>query len=85
LANPDSKPEQAEFNKRRGVVTHNLASQVFYDDEKIYNLATGLTIHAEPYTDSVDLGSADESKAAKSLSKQAKAIRKSLPATIGDL
>jgi hypothetical protein len=59
-------------------VTHNLASQVFYDDEQIYNLATGLTIRAEPYTDRVDLRSADESPAAKSLSKQAKAIRKEL-------
>ena len=66
-------------------VTHNLASQVFYDGEQIYNLATGLTIRAEPYTDRVDLRSADESTAAKSLSKQAKAIRKSLPAKIEDL
>jgi ParB family chromosome partitioning protein len=66
-------------------VTHNLASQVFYDDEQIYNLATGLTIRAAPYTDRVDLRSADESPAAKSLCKQAKAIRKSLPAKIVDL
>jgi ParB family chromosome partitioning protein len=66
-------------------VTDNLASQVFYDDEQIYNLATGLTIRAESYTDRVDLRSADESPAAKSLSKHAKAIRKSLPAKIEDL
>ena len=66
-------------------MTHNLASQVFYDGEQIYNLGTGLTIRAEPYTDRVDLRSADESPAAKSLSKQGKAIRKSLPAKIEDL
>jgi hypothetical protein len=66
-------------------VTHNLASQVFYDGEQIYHLATGLTICAEPYNDRVDLRSADESIAAKSLSKQTKAIRKSLPAKIEDL
>ena len=66
-------------------VTHNLASQVFYDDDQMYRLPTGLTIRAESYTDRVDLRSADESPAAKSLSKQAKAIRKSLPAKIEDL
>jgi ParB family chromosome partitioning protein len=64
-------------------VTHNLASQVFY--EQLYSLPTGLTIRTEAYTDRVDLRSAEESPAAKSLSKQAKAIRKSLPAKIDDL
>jgi ParB family chromosome partitioning protein len=64
-------------------VTHNLASQVFY--EQLYSLPTGLTIRTEAYTDRVDLRSVEESPAAKSLSKQAKAIRKSLPAKIDDL
>jgi len=59
-------------------VTHNLAAQVFYDE--LYSLPTGLTIRTEAYTDRVDLRSAEESPAAKSLAKLTKAIRKSLPA-----
>jgi ParB family transcriptional regulator, chromosome partitioning protein len=64
-------------------VTHNLASQVFY--EQLHSLPTGLTIRTEAYTDRVDLRSAEESPAAKSLAKQTKAIRKGLPAKIDDL
>ena len=43
-------------------LTHNLASQIFYDE--IYSLPTGLAIRAEAYTDRVDLRSAGESPAA---------------------
>ena len=64
-------------------VTHNLAVQVFYDE--LYSLPTGLTIRTEAYTDRVDLRSAEESAATKSLAKLTKAIRKSLPAKVDDL
>jgi ParB family transcriptional regulator, chromosome partitioning protein len=64
-------------------VTHNLASQVFY--EQFYSLPTALTGRSEAYTDRIDLRSAAESSAAKALAKQTEALRKHLPAKIDDL
>jgi ParB family transcriptional regulator, chromosome partitioning protein len=64
-------------------VTHNLASQVFY--EQFYSLPTALTVRSEAYTDRIDLRSAAESSATKALAKQTEALRKHLPAKIDDL
>jgi aryl-alcohol dehydrogenase-like predicted oxidoreductase len=64
----NSRPERirqvAEESLKR---LKSTSIDLFYQHgEQIYNLATGLTIRAEPYTDRVDLRSADRSPAGKS-------------------
>jgi ParB family transcriptional regulator, chromosome partitioning protein len=64
-------------------ITHNLVAQIFY--EPMYGLPSSLTIRTDAYTERVDLGSASQSQAAKTLAKQTNDVRQLLPAKISAL
>jgi ParB family chromosome partitioning protein len=64
-------------------VIHNLVAQIFY--EPMYGLPSSLSVRTDAYTERVDLGSASESQAAKTLAKQTHDVRQLLPTKIDAL
>jgi ParB family chromosome partitioning protein len=60
-----------------------LVAQIFY--EPMYGLPSSLTVRTGAYTERVDLRSASESQAAKTLAKQTHDMRQLLPAKIDAL